>query len=122
MLASNDKAGSCCCDELRQLHAEKEDKLVNISDAWKQKTYTLVNEYFKSLQCLREENTELKAQTYGAVDKMRKYQHQVIEQILRKQEELVLSYEKRLKKKDKENKQLNKRVVQHRHNMVATAR
>jgi len=31
----------------------------------------------------------------------------------------MLSYEKKLKKREKENKQLNKRVVQHRHNMVS---
>ena len=57
-------------------------------------------------------------QTFEAVDKMRKYQHQVIEQILRKQEEMVLTYERKLKKREKENRQMNKRVVQHRHNMV----
>ena len=32
---------------------------------------------------------------------------------------MVLTYEKRLKRREKENKQLNKRVVKHRHNMVS---
>ena len=118
-LAGNAANGSCCCDELRVIHNEKEAKLVKIGDAWKQKTYTLANQYFRSLQSVREENQQLRLQTYDAVDKLREYQHQVIEQILRKQEEMVLNYEKRLKKREKENKQLNKRVVQHRQNMVS---
>ena len=74
-----------------------------ISDAWKQKTYTLVSQSQKNIQTVREENTQLKMQTYDAIDKMREYQHQVIEQILRKQEEMVLNYEKRLKRREKEN-------------------
>ena len=92
--------------------------MIEIGDAWKQKTYTLANQYFRSLQGLREENQQLRLHTYDAVDKLREYQHQVIEQILRKQEEMVINYEKKLKKREKENKQLNKRVVQHRQNMV----
>ena len=55
-LASDDKQGSCCCDELRLLHQEKEKNLVKISDAWKQKTYTLVNKYSKNVQSVRQEN------------------------------------------------------------------
>ena len=46
----------------------------------------------------------MRLHTYDAVDQLREYQHQVIEQILRKQEEMVMSYEKRLKKREKENK------------------
>ena len=38
---------------------------------------------------------------------------------MRKQEEIVLNYEKKLKRREKENKQLNKRVVQHRHRMLS---
>ena len=89
-----------------------------ITDTWKYKTYCLVNEYKQKLQGVREENQQLKLQTYASIDKMRQYQHQVISEILRKQEEMVLSYDRKLRRTEKENKELNKRVVQHRNNLV----
>jgi hypothetical protein len=67
---------------------------------------------------VKEENNALRGQTYDALEQMRNYQHQVIGEILRKQETLVLEYDKRLKKKEKENRSLNKRVVQQRHTMI----
>ena len=74
-LASNEAKGACCCDALRTIHHEKEEELIKIGDAWKQKTYTLVNQYFKNLQVVRDENVQLKVQTYEAIDKLRQYQH-----------------------------------------------
>ena len=117
-LGSSQTAGGCCCDELRLIHKAKEDDLVKISDAWKLKTYTLASDFFKRLQSVREENTQLKLQAFESIDKMRQYQHHTVEQILSRQEDLVLTYERKLKKLEKENKSLNKRVVQHRHNMI----
>ena len=49
--------------------------MIKIGDAWKQKTYLLVNKYFKDLNEVRDENERLKVQTYEAVDKLRQYQH-----------------------------------------------
>ena len=48
-VAGNGQNGTCCCDELRVIHGEKEANLVKIGDAWKQKTFTLANQHFKSL-------------------------------------------------------------------------
>ena len=48
-LVGNAETGACCCTELREIHREKEDKLNKISDAWKQKTYALVNEHQKNV-------------------------------------------------------------------------
>ena len=71
----------------------------------------MANEYKQKLQGVREENQQLRLQTYESIEKMRQYQHQVISEILRKQEDMVLSYDRKLKRKEKENKELNKRVV-----------
>lgn len=103
-MAADAGTGQCCCNELRLIHDEKELTLIKISDAWKNKTYTLANQFYTNLHGLRQENNQLRATTFDAVDKMREYQHQVVEQILRKQEEMVLNYERKLKSRDKENK------------------
>ena len=118
MLATREGPGDCCCEELRQLHGEKEDNLNRIADTWKQKTHIIANEFQQKLQGVRDENSHLKLQTYESIEKMRLYQHQVISEILRKQEEMVLSYDRKLRKKEKENKALNQRVVQHRNSLV----
>ena len=34
-VAGNNENGSCCCDELRLIHGEKEKHLIKIGDAWK---------------------------------------------------------------------------------------
>ena len=39
MLATQEGQGDCCCEELRQLHKEKEDNMNRITDTWKYKTY-----------------------------------------------------------------------------------
>ena len=78
----------------------------------------MVNDYKQKLSGVRDENQQLRLQTYESIEKMRQYQHQVISEILRKQEEMVLSYDRKLKRREKENKELHKRVVQHRNNLV----
>ena len=67
-LASNGAKGTPYIDAIREIHQDKEEELIKIGDAWKQKTYLLVNQYFKNLQEVRDENERLKVQTYEAVD------------------------------------------------------
>ena len=104
--------GSCCCEELRQIHNEKEVKLNQITDTWKNKTYNLAGKYFKTLQTVREEHTKLQLQTYESIDRLRLYQQSVVNQIMAKQDEIVINYEEKLRRAEKENKQLQRRLVQ----------
>jgi hypothetical protein len=55
----SNKDGACCCEQLRDLHLEKEDKFNKIADTWKNKSYLLAGKYFKTLQNVREEHTKL---------------------------------------------------------------
>ena len=48
-LASKHDAGACCCEELRCIHREKELHMERICDAWKLKTYTLTQDYFRKI-------------------------------------------------------------------------
>lgn len=72
------QAGACCCEELRQIHADKEENLQKIAETWKLKSFNLAGKYFKSLQSVREEHTRLQLQTYESIDKLRLYQQQAV--------------------------------------------
>ena len=106
MLASQDGQGECCCDELRCIHQEKERNLAQIAETWKEKAYVLASEYQQRVEGVRQENQMLRGKTYESIEKMRQYQDQVIQDILRKQEDMVLSYDRKLRKREKENREL----------------
>jgi hypothetical protein len=44
---------SCCCDELRTIFEQKEEKLVRLGDYWRTKTQQLVSQHQQKIQKLK---------------------------------------------------------------------
>ncbi|CDW88330.1 UNKNOWN [Stylonychia lemnae] len=101
----------CCCENLKIIYEDRAQSLEKIADHWKEKTQLLVGKYYKSLQLVREDQLKLRTTTIEAVEQLRSFQEKLVSEIMSRQGEIAVYYEKKVKKLEKENKQLSKRVV-----------
>eukprot|EP00347_Sterkiella_histriomuscorum_P000152 403376971 len=104
----------CCCQELKQIYEDRSFSLEQIADHWKQKTQQLVGKYYKSLQLVREDHLKLRNITLNAVEQLRFFQEKSLGEVLQRQNEVQVYYEKKVKKLELENKKLSKKVVKQR--------
>ena len=108
----------CCCEDLKNLYEERTSSLEQIAEHWKEKTQLLVGKYYKSLQIVREDQQKLKDTTVIAMEQLREFQEKAVREILQKQMEVQVYYEKKLKRLDQDNKKLTKRIVDKRNRSV----
>eukprot|EP00347_Sterkiella_histriomuscorum_P023812 403333304 len=109
--------GGCCCKDMQSYYETKLAQCDQISDHWKHKTQQLVQKHYKSIQLLREQQEALKTQSSVNLEQLRIFQDQAVHEIIKKQVEVQVYYEKRLKNYERENKQLKKRLIQTRNSI-----
>lgn len=114
MLEANAGARPCCCEELKFIFEEKEAKLSQLSNYWRTKTQQLISMSQQDVLKLKNQQQNLHDNANYEIQQMKKYLEAVINNILKKQGDLVTVYNGQIKSQQKENKLLVKRIVQHR--------
>lgn len=104
----------CCCEELKTIFEEKEQKHVQLSNYWKQKTTQLISISQQEIQKLKNKQLQLHDNTHFEVKQMKQYLEAIIQNILKRQEDIVDVYTTKVQQQKKENKELVKRIVNHR--------
>ncbi|CDW87554.1 UNKNOWN [Stylonychia lemnae] len=107
----------CCCQELQNYYENKSSQQSFISEHWRTKTQELATKYYKSLQILRSDQEKLKANSEQEIQLLKSFQDQAMGEVCKRQSEIQIYYEKKLRTYEKENKKLNKRLVQARNQM-----
>ena len=102
----------CCCNELKMDAEEQIYQLTKLANHWRSKTELLVAKYYRTLQVVREDQNRIRLSTVEAIQQMRAMQDRVISQVLQKQRETQVYFEKKLRQKDKELREARKRIVQ----------
>lgn len=103
--------GSCCCDELRTIFEEKEQKLMQLSNYWRAKTQELVSQHQQQVHKLKNQQMNLHQSAHFEIKQMKQYLEAVIKNICKRQDDIVGVYERQVQMQKKENKSLVKRIV-----------
>lgn len=102
----------CCCQELQEIQKGKEEHLLRLSDGWRQKAQKLAAEYEPKINKLKSQQVNLYQSAHFEIKQMKHYMENIIQNILKKQQDIVNIYQARLNGEKKENKALVKRLIQ----------
>ena len=89
-----------------------------IIDMWRQKASATAEHYQSEIINTKADLESMQKDFNAQLKKMEEQQAFAMNLIINKQQQLEMEYHKKLIKSEKENKDLNRRVVEHRHALV----
>lgn len=107
-----EKGGNaCCCQEMKRQIKSKHNEMINIIELWKLKATEQGIYWGKQVRDLKKEHTKTKDFAEKQLLKLQKAQEEQMSAIISKQRDLEEYYAAQLKAKDRDNKDLTRRVV-----------
>ena len=108
----------CCCVELQKIHDEERKNMETIVDMWRAKASATAEHYQRQVAQVKSDLQIIQRDCAQQLKKMEEQSAFSMNMIINKQQQLEFEYHKKLQRSEKENKDLNRRVVEHRHALV----